>query len=85
MELILYGQASCSSCSVIKSYLKANELEYTYVDVETEKGYEAYQSDFPGSRSVPQAVGVDPNGVNGDVRISGAENIMKFLRSSKEQ
>lgn len=80
MELILYGQASCSSCSVIKSYLKANELEYTYVDVETEKGYEAYQSDFPGSRSVPKAVDI-----NSDVRISGAENIMKFLRSSKEQ
>lgn len=76
-KVILYGQPNCSSCNHIKSFLKAREIDYTYVDVHTMDGSIAYLADFPNGKSVPRAVIV--GSVLSDLKISGAENILRYF------
>lgn len=77
-KYVLYGHAGCPSCSTIKSFFKANELEYTYVDIHTDKGMMAYEADFPGARSVPRIVVIGKTGF--ETKLEGAKAIMEFFK-----
>jgi glutaredoxin len=78
MQLIVYGQPSCNGCNQVKSFLRAKELPYEYVDITTEKGWMAFESDFPGARSVPRTMVIENDIAFG---IIGYEGLVKYVNN----
>lgn len=79
MNVIMYGQPNCASCSAVKSMLKAKAIDYEYIDITNPNGYDAYKSDFPGARVVPTMVIVDQEGISSALKIIGGNPIVKYL------
>jgi glutaredoxin len=52
----MYGASWCGPCRAVKAFLTAAKVPFSYVDIDDERGREAYERDRPSQRGIPLLV-----------------------------
>lgn len=76
METIIYSTPTCQYCVAAKDFLRANNINYTEIDVSTNPEAKAEMQELTGQKTVPVIrIGTDDVVVG----FSGNEELLKKL------
>lgn len=74
MDITIYTQPNCSSCSHIKELMSRANQNYTEISIGTDISQEEFGQKFPGVQMTPYVV-IDDKPVGGLVEVA-----MKFMK-----
>jgi glutaredoxin 3 len=73
MNITIYTKSSCPNCVTAKNLLKALNLEYKEIDIETGDRFANFVANYPEARQMPQIF-------IGDQRVGGLAGLQAALK-----
>jgi glutaredoxin 3 len=73
MNITIYTKSGCPNCVTTKNLLKALNLEYKEIDIETGDRFANFVANYPDARQMPQIF-------IGDQRVGGLAGLQAALK-----